>query len=310
MINTDIFFEPIRHPERAWDPARIGEVETTIPAELLSERRFLLRVDNHALVARWFLEGIYDFGRCTQWGFAEFYEVASKATAVLLPELPQDERIQLGKALARTASIERDRRNAAEVKSSISLDIRRSLLVASGRPPRCWVCGGAFSTDEVQRFLTGKRPQGAKLPAYVDFLRQRGLKAQDFRIEIDHVYPAVKGGLAGENLKLACGWCNRYKSANVTIYDVSTETRRVLHHPHLGDVTIPQPFWIIRLLAMRRRCEAVEGCDKTTANSELLISPRFTHGSANPVSMRVYCREHDPLRHHRLIPRHLLSAGA
>ena len=76
----------------------------------------------------------------------------------------------------------------------------------------------------------------------------------------------------------------------------------MFHHPKLGLVSVPQPFWVVRILALRKRCEH-EACAGTATVSELTALPRNPLGAMNPMNLMITCFDHDPLGTDRLIPR-------
>jgi hypothetical protein len=54
----------------------------------------------------------------------------------------------------------------------------------------------------------------------------------NFSFEVEHILPRAEGGTnTRENLALACGSCNRYKSHFRTGYDVEEETTTALFDP-------------------------------------------------------------------------------
>jgi hypothetical protein len=116
------------------------------------------------------------------------------------------------------------------------------------------------------------------------------------------VLPVAAGGTGGANLRLACGWCNGHKSDNLSLYDQAFNPI-IVRHPVLGVVTVPRPFWVVRLLAYRRRCEwsGAGGCTRTTSNAELFIAARREGGAMNPANLTVTCEEHDPFKAIRLV---------
>jgi len=233
------------------------------------------------------------------------YERASARLTHDFRDMPRDERRQLACTLAGVVRRDIERRENA-ARRVLRLRDRRRLLSAAGWGPRCWVCGYKFDDPAVRRF-TGAGSEAASLPAFVDYWLPRGMRAQDLQIEVDHVVPIAAGGAEEENLRLACGWCNRHKSDRLALYDAPA-TAIEIRHPRLGIVSAPRPFWVVRLLALRGRCEWVGGCDRTAATSVLTVAPRFVGGSANPVNSWICCEEHDPIAGHRLVPRAVLGA--
>jgi hypothetical protein len=134
----------------------------------------------------------------------------------------------------------------------------------------------------------------------------RGQQAKDLRVEVDHLVPFSHGGQGGKNLRLACGWCNRYKSDNLSLYDQAFAPRRV--RDAKGRVqTIPRPFWVVRLLSVRGRCEWPKGCGRTTASAELFVAPKLPGGAMNPPNLMLVCEEHDTLKNERLVSPRLIE---
>ena len=177
---------------------------------------------------------------------------------------------------------------------------RHQLLELAGTTPRCWLCGAEFSVVAVENFRFRRRKE-LNLPLYVDVLKPRGLLPRDLKIEADHVIPFSKGGGEGDNLRLACGWCNNHKSSYTSIYDVEGQPKAL--RAKLNEVTaLPQPLWIVRLLATVRRCEHPEGCDQSVDNARMTIAPMTEGGVMNPANLRVTCYEHDPFVGSRLRP--------
>ncbi|WP_228379231.1 hypothetical protein [Demequina rhizosphaerae] len=84
------------------------------------------------------------------------------------------------------------------------------------------------------------------------------------------------------------------------LYDVGLASRS-RRHPRRGVVSVPQPFWVVRTLALRPRCEFLEGCEKTAISSELTVALRHEKGDANPSNLTVTCIEHHPWGSDRLV---------
>ena len=68
-------------------------------------------------------------------------------------------------------------------------------------------------------------------------------------------------------------------------------------------VSVPEPFWTIRVLGVIRRCEHRDGCDRSVDDSPLTVYSAFEGGAMNPVNLLVTCREHDPYGGQRRQPR-------
>lgn len=297
-----------KRPDDCWTLEGIQDLASReIAAELLGSHRELLQADVKSVWIRWFIEAIFDLSRLQGAHFAQLYKIASGRIDTLFPDLLPDERLQIGRDIAHVAKMELHRRETRK-RVKIPHEQRRRLLISAGVHPRCWICGSLFAEKAIERFVTGDRIP-IEQPPYVDFLKPRGLNERDLHIEVDHVVPFAAGGSDAENLRLACGWCNRVKSNRVSLYNVSSMTIDV-QHPKLGTFAAPQPFWIIRLLAVRRRCEHPDGCRRTVDNTELTIAPKHAAGSVNPINMLVCCTEHDPLRINRLVPRRVLASSS
>jgi hypothetical protein len=187
-----------------------------------------------------------------------------------------------------------------------SAEDKRTLWSIFGPKLRCWICGYLFPQHSVEKFLDNNQASFS-MPRFVDFLQPIGLQERDLFIEVDHVVPVAAGGMQVDNLRLACGWCNIHKGARLSIFDVPSRSS-LINHPRLGWTTVPRPFWVVRLLALRRRCEWEGGCNKTTTNSHLKIAPWRKNGAINPTNMRITCAEHDPLGTDRLIDANLLRS--
>ncbi|MFO7597059.1 MAG: hypothetical protein R6W92_12050, partial [Desulfocurvibacter africanus] len=174
-----------------------------------------------------------------------------------------------------------------------SVAFRQSLIDAVGAEPRCYLCGYKFEEEAVKHFLEGKE-YNRKPKSFVDYLRPHGLDPRDFRVELDHVFPFSLGGRNGENLRIACGWCNRFKSNKISLFE-SSSYHKSIDHPYIGRTSIPKPFWSIRLIATRGRCEHMDGCNKTIKNAHLTIAPLHTKGAMLPTNIVICCSDHDPL---------------
>lgn len=284
----------------AWDePAIRALAALDAPPALRGGAAWLLAGDVGLLWARWFLEGLADPEPYARGAlhYAHLYKEVRDAVEVLAATVPADERNELARSLAKLLWREVLRRSVGRrVPADREL---RLLLWDLGQ--RCWICGAAFPEWARAAFL-GDPAETLPAPVpFVDFYKPRGVKVADLRVEIEHVVAHSAGGTNDpENLRLACGWCNRAKSSRGVLYDAEGAPRR-RRHPRLGPVSVPQPFWVVRLLALRPRCEAPQGCPATTEEQELTVAPRRRHGAPNPANLMVVCRDHDPLGDERLV---------
>jgi 5-methylcytosine-specific restriction endonuclease McrA len=295
---------------RGWESDAMQPVSGLHPsAAVLGLRETLLRADIHTLWFRWFLDGLLDPERFVLEypGYAFLVAEVFPRVTNMFPSVPLDERQVLASAITRAIEQEIARRRNVK-RQPISQATRLDLWDRSGPEQRCWICGFQFDKSSTNQFLRiPEEGSQQTLPVFVDVAKPRGLSARDFKIEIDHVHPVGQGGKSGDNLRLACGWCNGHKSDSVSLYDVPGGCR-VVRHPRYGKIAIPQPFWVIRILGLRSRCEWPGGCNQTTQNTELTVAPRNLAGAMNPTNLYVVCGEHDPIRDERLVSRELFTS--
>ncbi len=283
-----------------WDERSVRELAArTAPAGLGGSADWLIRGDAHSLWARWFLESLTDPQPFVsgQRHYAHLFKQVREAIREIAGAVPLDEQVSISRALSDLLWHEVER---SIVGRRRPID-RETKLTLWELHPRCWICGAAFSEWAQARFLGEAGPEESPTPSFIDFYKPRGVSARDLRIEVEHVHPHSSGGTDGlENLRLACGWCNQAKSSHRLLYD-SPADPRPFKHPDLGVVGVPHPFWVVRFLATRRRCEHPSGCDRRTDSSELTIAPRIRAGSPNPANLMVCCHSHDPIGDARLV---------
>ena len=76
---------------------------------------------------------------------------------------------------------------------------------------------------------------------------------RDLTIEIEHLVPVASGSSGQNNLRPACGWCNRCKGAGTSLYEASfIDSKRSFRIGTRNFRELPEPFRIIRLLAVTR----------------------------------------------------------
>ena len=284
-----------------WEATALGDLAAlAVPDSILGRPRSLLRADIGGLWATWFVESLSDprrfVGRDVSYAHL-FQEVLGAVTERFgLNTTPERQ------ALASSASsiLQRsvDFQAARSNRQPITRDQKSFLIDVAGEAPRCWICGGLFDPVAVDNFVYSDR-KSVSLPLFLDVLCPRGLAPQDVAIQVDHIVPVSRGGADKDNLALACGWCNRYKSAFLSIYDVDGRPRSPGPNK-LGITSLPQPFWSVRHIATVRQCEHPGGCDRTASSSPMTIAPHTLSGALNPTNLRVTCLEHDPLRNLRL----------
>ena len=309
MGEADFIQHALGNVGAVWQKPTLDSLASLLaPDGVLGRRRALLRSDIHEQWARWFVEGIVDpqryAGRNVSYPY--LFNDVLQVVDQRFRDFTRPERRELASNSARilqqlVRSLDSSRRRVAVSKADRSL-----LIDLAGDPPRCWVCGSRFSENAIDNFIFGENNE-MSLPTFVDVLKPRGLKVRDFRVEIDHVVPYSRGGENDDNLQLACGWCNKSKSALISLYDVEGRPR-VAAENALGLGSLPHPFWTVRLLAVERRCEHPDGCDRSADNSEVTVAPISKGGAMNPANLRVTCYEHDPMLNDRLQPSRIVRA--
>jgi len=191
--------------------------------------------------------------------------------------------------------------SSGRLRQRVTKQNKIDLIESSQGVPRCWICNSKFSKEAVDIFL-GKSGD-IKLPELIDYMMPRGLIERDLKIEVEHKLPFSKGGGDIDDLKniaLSCGWCNRYKSNLISIYDVGRNLKNYRNKKFMG-FSIPEPYWIIRKLALSERCSH-EGCIITRKKNNLYIDLINPHGAANPINLKVVCRNHINGYHNRFVP--------
>jgi hypothetical protein len=294
----------LSEPDQLWHTSQIIDIaRLEVPEEVFGGRRELLRCDINAVWAAWYLEGIYDPNTFVSSGHFEYATVYSRVLAhvnAIMPRTPKDERTKAASTLAKLIQLYAKRRSPRK-RPRIERETKLSLLDSVTPNVRCWICGFRFSEAAIRRF-EGASEEMVRLPEFVDFYKPSGLGFRDHEIEVDHISPFSAGGPENDNLALACGWCNRHKAASVTMYD-QVLNAGFFDHPTVGKVSIPRPYWVTRLLAIRRRCEYDNGCESTCNNCCLTVSTRNPYGAANPTNLIVVCDKHDPMKEWRFISR-------
>lgn len=295
---------------QGWDSAAMLPVSGLHPSSaVLGNRETLLRADAHTLWFRWFLDSILDPERfvVNYPGYAFLVAEIFPKVSAMFPGVPMDERNALASTITRAVEDEIVRRQNTK-RQQIDRATRLEIWDRSGPTQRCWVCGYAFDSIAADEFLN--LPSNAptrNLPLFVDHGKPRGLSLRDYKVELDHVQPVSGGGQSGDNLRLACGWCNSHKSNLISLYDVAGSCK-MISHPRAGKIGIPQAFWVVRILGLRQRCEWQGGCKENVKTCELTVAPRNLKGAMNPINLFVVCDEHDPIRNERLVSRELFGS--
>ena len=263
-----------------------------------------LRGDAALLWLNWFVDGVVDSERYGA-SRAQLLQATFLAVNRLFAEESAGTKRELTRAVARIAY--RRQRRAGTPRRSIFREEKMDLLAEASGHPRCWICGFRFSTARVRSFLSGGSPADIVKPDEVDYMAPRGCSRNDLRIEVDHVLPIARGGTYDpSNLRIACGWCNRQKAHGETIYGTDDRPQR-FDHPRLGPVGVPQSFWVVRVLALSGRCEIDAECTNGNLNSQLYVATETLGAGVSPSALVVCCRDHDPMRDSRFVPRLAVS---
>jgi len=293
----------------AWSEPALRQLSNRrVPQEVVGTQAWLLEADARLTWTRWFVDGLINQARYVRdenLGYSHLYFDAQEQLQLQLPTVPLDELRLAAKAVAELAWDEISRRRKLG-RQRISQQVREDLWFAAEPSPRCYLCGYLFDAHARERLLgreeSVRRP--ATLPMLVDFTRPRGVSVRDITVEVDHVAPVSSGGQTMQtNLRLACGWCNRVKSNRTSLYEASALIAGTIVTRELGKVAVPQPLWVLRIVATRGRCEHPSGCLARLDSHELYIAPRNLSGTLNPVNALVYCAEHDPWATARLVGR-------
>lgn len=284
-----------------WIKESVFELSTkTIPDDMYRNRKDLLIADSHLLWSKWFIESIVDIKSQHNafLPYGVYYKKLHNKINILFPTKSKENIDEIAATIS-VITFKQMVLNNEKKRERLGYDKRCELIDIS---KRCWYCGYLFGDDEIDTFLGLNSDIDRTKKDFVDYLKPSGLSERDSRIEIEHMHPFSKGGGSGDNLVLACGWCNKYKSNRMSIYDVTSEAL-AYSHPRLGMVSVPQPFWIIRLISIKRKCEHIDGCSNNINNSELTVVPIIEDGAANIMNLRVVCPEHEGLGSNRLVHR-------
>jgi HNH endonuclease len=274
-----------------------------LPDLVTGDQDSILRADIAILWTNWFLESLCDPEAFIDSypGYAFVVQIVNKEVPTTFASIPKSKHEELTVILSRLIDSEILRRQTVK-RTLIDDSTKERLFDIYGSEPRCWLCGYKFTNWAIDKFFKRQSPKPV-LPSFVDYLMPRGLRLRDLQIEIDHMIPfSLTKNDDFDNLRLACGWCNARKGAKLSVYDVSAQPGTGVH-PKLGRITLPHPFWVIRILCLRRHCEYEGGCSKSLKNSELTVAPKHSKGAMNPLNLRVTCLEHDSLGSNRLISR-------
>lgn len=277
-----------------WMGSTLQRVEALdVPGAVLDGNRELLAADMRFLWTHWFVESLGDPKRYLTGTvsrpriFADVLEAVRDRFA----GRGSDEQEEIASSVADIVlGMVRGLKQTSGGRRGLPLTLKQELVDRAKDPARCWLCGGVFPQAAVDRFMSGRRDIEVKPLHYVDILKPRGVRGWELAIQVDHVQAFAQGGGEGDNLALACGWCNSAKSWYRWLYDTDSRGKPGHADPFKG-VDLPQPFWTVRLMGAVRQCEH-EGCDRSADNCEVTVAP-IGKGALNPLNLRVTCSKHD-----------------
>lgn len=289
--------------DNAWDSKSINRNGSILPPEdiFLGDKN-LLRNDINLQWLTWFCESIcFLHDDLSTKNLHDVHSLVRRGLRNIGINTDSSDGFSLSKIIALFVSkkldiiYERKRETATK-------DRKLELLESAGRFPKCWICNENFSDGAIELFLSSGRSGSIVLPSMIDYMMPRGLIERDLKIEIEHKIPFSKGGgdlKDNDNIALSCGWCNRHKSNFISLYDVG-RSGKYYKHRTLGDVSIPEPYWIIRKMALYREC-ADKLCTRGRKN-KLFVDLVNPHGTANPFNIKIVCCDHVKDYQHRLVP--------
>lgn len=296
----------------AWSSYHIGNLATVpVPEFALGPSGWLLRADAALTWGRWLLAGIVDPAAYVAYednshSYATLYATVRTAVVAEAGELDRGAVAALARLIA-DAMWDEIQFERSRSRRSLSKRVRDQVWLAAEPEPRCHLCGYVFEEAAKERYFG--RPADADLPLLVDFTRPRGRYPRDLYAEIDHVRAVAAGGADQlDNLRLACGWCNRAKSFFDHLYAVPAWRTGTVHHPRLGVISVPHALWVVRFVSSIGGCEHI-GCSARVASHELFVAPRRPTGALTPTNIAVWCSEHDRWKTERFIGPALLSNG-
>lgn len=287
---------------KVWDPLSLAHQSNFVtPDDIFLGGTSLLRNDINLQWLAWFCESLCNLDECAS--TSDIYKIFSLVRRGLIHvDIKESDPLffNLCHLISKFMHNRIDCING-RLRLRIKKQLKIDLIESSNGRPRCWICNSLFSHEAINLFL-GKDGK-ISLPEMVDYMMPRGLIERDLKIEVEHKLPFSKGGGDIDNLDniaLSCGWCNRYKSNYISIYDVGRNLKSYKNGSYVG-YSIPEPYWIIRKLALENKCSHI-GCFCNRKNKLYidLINPR---GAANPINLKVVCKLHMNERHRRFVPR-------
>lgn len=291
----------------AWDRNKISDLAIlSTPEAVLSKNSFLLSADIKFLWFSWFIESIYDYHKASE--DISYPEVVSSVRRGLLKTgfNESDQKFNdVWKSISRL-TYKLISKSSGRSREHLTRSTKYDLIERSKGTPYCWICGHRFSSESIDKF--SNLDAEIKLPNLIDYFLQKGLKERDFKIEVEHKMPFISGG--GDlsdlnNIELCCGFCNRYKWKFISIYDANRSLKTFIH-PRIGNISIPQPYWAIRILALAEGCSEPT-CTVKKEKAALYVDLINDIGSATPTNLKVVCKKHLKNKGDRFLDRKLFE---
>ncbi|ENP8323283.1 HNH endonuclease signature motif containing protein [Vibrio vulnificus] len=275
-----------------WDSDKICSAAiANEPESVLGSNISILKADRSIIALSWFIESVYDYNLADDSvTYAQVFNQVRRGLSNLGFDSDHKDYLYIASRITRLCFsyiCNSSNRKRKAVTKSLKLD----LLEDCDNKPKCWICGHKFCDESINKFLG--EPYKIKLPTLIDMYFPSGLSERDYVIEVEHKKPFSTGGADLDdinNIALSCGFCNRHKWKFISLYDVNRSLRGYLH-PRLGLVSIPQPYWAIRLLALSEKCNE-PGCTVKKSHAKLYIDVKNPLGSMSPTNMQVVCRRH------------------
>jgi hypothetical protein len=280
--------------------------QSEVPPLLYGDRQKLYNADHRLLLYSWFIESICDFERFDK--NTTKARVWSWVQAGLSKKFPG---INIESALVELITLDLfgkfvENRDVSRKSWKIAT---KEDLIAQDSTPKCWICLRNFCDDAIYNFLNNcnnidnVKHKSITLPSFVDFMFPRGLIEVDLSIQVEHITPfsLAKGDPNKiENLALSCGWCNLSKSNTVSIY-TTNRNGKYYEHSIFGKRSIPNRYWIVKLLMTQRKCE-ICGSKPNTSENKLRLNLINDKGIANVSNLKVVCGLCDQIKGDRLVP--------
>ena len=284
----------------------LGELEQlssqVVPPGILGMTPELLQGDINKQWAQWFLRGICNIQYAHQDGW-KYPQINAHVREWVDKEFggQSSHSEELINLISRAIFNELQRLRKRRERQSVSFEIKQELIdICNGRA-HCWICGYKFRNESISNFLDSTRYK-IPLPKWIDIYKPIGITERDVKIEVDHISPVCEGGDNSiENIRIACGWCNSHKGAHGSLYDVSGSA--LACELDGKAISLPQPFWVVRMLSVIQRTFPGSRHCATTSEKELTVTPQTSCGQMTPANLLIVSYDDERLNPDQLQPR-------